>query len=409
MQPAPAQNATGPWRLASRASGAQPSLILQLNARAKALAAAGRNIVFFAAGEPDFPTPAHVRRATAEAMEKGYTRYTATSGLIELRAAIARRMQADFGLTYEPEDLIVTSGAKMALYEVFQATCEPGDEVLVFAPYWASYPEIVALSGATPVFVPTFAEDGFLPDPDRVRRALTSRTRAVLLNSPGNPTGALFDRSTLEALARVLEDSGALVVSDDIYSRILFDGRRFQNLAQLSPEWKARTVVVNGVSKAYSMTGFRIGWAAGPRSIVSAMGCIQDQSTSSLTAFAQMGALAALDGPQDVVEAMTAEFEKRRDLLVPGLSAVEGVECPMPAGAFYAFPSIGKLLGRRFGDRRVDSAETLAEILLEEQDVALVPGDTFGAPEHLRLSFATSTSQVALGLQRLKEAFARMA
>ncbi len=403
MQPALADSRpSGPWRLASRAAKAQASLILAINARAKALAAAGRDVVLFGAGEPDFPTPPHIRRATADAMERGLTRYTATNGLAELRAAIAERLRLDLALAYAPEDVLVTAGAKMALYELFQATCEPGDEVVILSPHWVSYPEMVSLAGATPVFVPTLAEEGFRPDPERVRRALSPRTRAILLNSPGNPTGAVYDRQTLEALARVLEETDALVVSDDIYARILFDGRVFGNLAQLSPEWQARTVVIGGVSKAYAMTGFRIGWAAGPRGIVRAMGRLQDQSTSSPTAFAQAGALAALQGPQDVVTAMVSEFEQRRDAIVSGLNAIPGVRCGRPDGAFYAFPSVKELLGRRFDDRPMATPAALCEMLLDKLGVALVPGEPFGAPEHLRLSFATSMSEIARGLERLR-------
>jgi aspartate aminotransferase len=392
-----------PVRLSSRAQRARPSLILGINARAKALIAGGRDVVLFGAGEPDFPTAPHIRQATTEAMERGQTKYTASSGVQELRDAVCQTLKRDLSLSYAPDEVIVTTGAKMALYELFQAVCDEGDEVILFGPYWSSYAEIVALAGATPVIVPTAAENGFQPDPERLRRALTARTRVVLLNSPGNPTGAVYDRATLEALATVIETTSALVVSDDIYDKIVFDGRRFSNLAQLSPSWRARTVVINGVSKAYSMTGFRIGWAAGPKPVIAAMGRIQDQSTSGPTSFAQAGALAALTGPQEFVAAMAREFEQRRDLIVAGLREIPGVTCSSPGGAFYVLPSVESLLRRRLEGRVIDSSSVLAEVLLDRFGVALVPGDPFGAPNHLRLSFATSTSEIQRGLGRLRE------
>jgi aspartate aminotransferase len=359
--------------------------------------------VLFGAGEPDFPTPPHIRQGTADALERGYTRYTASNGIAELREAIAAKCQRDFGLTYAADEVIVTTGAKMALFEIFQAVCDPGDEVILFQPYWTSYAEIVGLSGAKAVFVPTREEDGFVPDPEVLRRALTPRTRVVLLNSPGNPTGAVLPRAVLERIAAVLEPTGALVVSDDIYEKIVFDGQRFSNIAQLSPEWKARTVVINGVSKAYSMTGFRIGWATGPKSVIAAMGRIQDQSTSGPAAFAQMGALAALTGPQEFVTTMRAEFEQRRNVIVDGLRNIPNVTCASPGGAFYVMPSIGRYLGRRFEGKTIDTSMALAELLLERFGVAVVPGEAFGAPEHLRLSFATSTAEIRKGLDRLRD------
>lgn len=408
--PRPASVAPEPrtLRLAERVRRAQPSLILAINARAKALAAQGRDVVLFGAGEPDFPTPPHIRRATAEAMEHGFTRYTASNGLPDLRSAIAQTLRQDLGLGYTPEQVIVTTGAKMALYELFQATCEAGDEVVLLGPYWGSYADMVTLAGATPVVVPSRAADGFQPDPAKLARALGPRTRVVLVNSPSNPTGAVYDRATLEALATVMERTDALVVSDDIYEKILYDGRTFANLAQLSPAWHARTVVINGVSKAYSMTGFRIGWAAGPREVIAAMGRVQDQSTSNPTAFAQMGALAALQGPQEFVPAMVGEFQQRRDAIVERLNAIEGIDCPTPGGAFYVFPSVAGLLGRRFEDRVIQTPMQLCELLLERFGLALVPGEPFGVGDHVRLSFATSMNEIVRGLGRLKDGLAQL-
>lgn len=402
MSNARSHDKADPLRLAARAVRAKASQILSLNARVKALTATGRDIVLFGAGEPDFPTPPHIRHATTEALERGATRYTATAGIIELREAIAARLAADQGLAYAPDQLIVTTGAKMALFELFQAICDEGDEVILLAPYWATYAEIVGLAGGVSVVVRTHAADGFLPDPELVRRAITPRTRAILLNSPGNPTGAVLDRAALEGLAGVLEDSGALIVSDDIYEKILYDGRTFSNFAQLSPGMKARTVVINGVSKAYSMTGFRIGWAAGPKKIIAAMSRVQDQSTSGPVAFAQYGALAALTGPQEFVKPMVAEFERRRNAIVAGLRAIPGVRCTSPGGAFYALPSVAGVLGRHFEGKPVNTPAELCELLLERFDVALVPGEAFEAAEYVRLSFATSMTEIDRGLARVR-------
>lgn len=404
MAPLTSTAGSTPLRLSERATRVQGSAILAINGRAKALIAQGRDVVLLGAGEPDFPTPAHIIEATTAALARGVTRYTASNGTADLREAISQTLKREQGLQYPSSDIIVTSGAKMALFEVVQATCNPGDEVLLMSPYWTSYSEIVGLAGAVPTLVPTRAENDFLPDPDLVRRALSPRTRLIFLNSPGNPTGAVYPAETLQALARVLADTNVLVLSDDIYSRILFDGRRFANIAQLGSDWQARTVIVSGVSKTYSMTGFRIGWAAGPRDVIAAMGRIQDQSTSNPTAFAQTGALAALTGPQDAVATMAAEFERRRTLIVDGLNAIEGITCARPGGAFYALPSIAPLLTRRFEDRPIGTPSRFAEILLERFELALVPGEPFGAMEHLRLSFATSEAEIRRGLARLREA-----
>ncbi len=398
----------GPQRLSTRALQASASIILAINARARDLIARGQDVVLFGAGEPDFPTPGHIVEATRKALADGMTRYTASNGIADLRAAIASGVERDLKLTYRPEEVIVTTGAKMALFEVLQATCEPGDEVLLLAPYWTSYAEMVVLAGARPVVVPARSEDAFLPDPDRIRAALTPRTRAIILNAPGNPTGAVYPRETLEQLARVLAPTNILVISDDIYEKILFDGRRFANIAQLGPEWQARTVVVNGASKAYSMTGFRIGWALGPREIIAAMGRIQDQSTSNPASFAQAGALAALTGPQDEVRARAAEFERRRDAMVGGLRSIPGLTCTSPGGAFYAFPSVAGVLRRPIAGQHVRTPTELAELLLDRFGLAVVPGEPFAAPEHLRLSFATSQAEIARGLARLGEALAEV-
>lgn len=393
-------------RLSQRALDVQPSATLAMNARAKALVSAGRDLVLFGAGEPDFPTPPHIIEATARALHEGRTRYTPTSGIPELRSAVATRLDRTLGLAYRPEDVIVTPGAKMALYELFQVLCAPGDEVVIFAPYWVSYPDMVRLAGGTPVIVPTRAEDDFLPDPARLAAALTPRTKLVILNSPGNPTGAVYPRETLEALTRVLEPTNAMIVSDDIYDRIRFDGRPLVNVAQF-PGWQDRTIIVNGVSKTWAMTGFRIGWAVGPSSVIAAMGRVQDQATSNATTFAQYAALAALQGPEESLGAMVDAFRERRDVMVSALRAIPGVTCPMPGGAFYALPSIAGVLGKKLGDRRITTDLELCEALLDH-GLALVPGTPFGAPGHVRLSYATSMEEIRKGLERLRVALSPM-
>lgn len=395
-------------RLSSRSGRVQPSPTLALNARAKALQAEGKDLVAFGAGEPDFPTPAHIVEATVQALKDGQTRYTPSAGIPKLRAAIADQMKRGLGLEYKPEQVIVGTGAKMVLYELFQALLDEGDEVIVPAPYWVSYPDMVALAGGKSVIVQTSAADGFVPDPEKIRAAITPRTRAIVINSPSNPTGAVWPREALEAIARVLEGTDIVVISDDIYDRIIFDGRAFSNIAQLGAEWQERTVVVNGVSKAYAMTGFRIGWAAGPRALIGAMNKVQDQSTSGPTTCAQFGALAALTGPQEPVEQMRQAFSARRDVIVAGLNAIPGVECPNPGGAFYAFPSIASHLGKSYNGRVLDTDAAISEVLLEDFGLAVVPGEPFGAPGFLRLSYATSLDEIRKGVERLGKGLAAL-
>lgn len=388
-------------RLSSRVERVQPSPTLALNTRAKALQAEGRDLVAFGAGEPDFPAPAHIVEATARALENGATRYTPSAGIPELREAIAAQMKTKLGLEYDVEETIVGTGAKMVLYEAFQALLDEGDEVLVPAPFWVSYPDMIALAGGRSVIVPTSAEDGFVPTAESIRKAITPRTKAIVINSPSNPTGAVWPRQALESIAKVLEGTDIVVISDDIYDRILFDGRKFTNIAQISPEMKARTLVVNGVSKSYAMTGFRIGWAAGPRTLVAAMNKVQDQSTSGPTSVSQWGALAAITGPQQPVEEMVAAFSKRRDVIVELLNAIPGVECATPGGAFYAFPSIKPHLGKSYQGRKLNSDSAVSEVLLEHFGLAVVPGAPFGAPGFLRLSYATSLDEIRRGVERL--------
>jgi len=391
-------------KLARRLNAIKPSPTLALNARAKALAAAGEDVVGLAAGEPDFDTPEHVKRAAVKALEEGFTKYTATAGMPELRAAICDKLKADNGFSYAPEQVVVSNGAKQCLYNCFQALLDEGDEVILFTPAWMSYPEMVALAGGTPVAVPTREEDGWVPDPERLARAITPRTRAVIVNSPSNPTGAVLQPGALGALATVLErHPDIVVVTDDIYEKLLYTGRPFVDILNVAPQLADRTLVVNGMSKAFAMTGWRLGYAAGPKALVLGMGLVQDQSTSNASSIAQRAALAALRGPQDTVEAMAREFQARRDLFVAGLRALPGVRIRPPEGAFYLFPSFHGLLGKRHRGKALQGSQQLSEVLLDDYRLAAVPGEPFGGEGHLRLSFAASRATIEKGLGRLRD------
>ncbi len=391
-------------RLSRRLDPIKPSATLALNAKAKALVQQGVDVVGFAAGEPDFDTPAFIGEAGIEAIRSGFTRYTATAGIPELRKAICEKLARDNQLTYTPEQILVSSGAKHSLYNIFQALLNEGDEVVIFAPYWVSYPEMVQLAGGKPVIVETREEDGFAPDPEAFRRALGPKTRAVIINSPSNPTGAVISREALAALGRVLEDfPEVLVVSDDIYEKLRYVDGPFVNIANAAPALAERTVVVNGMSKAFAMTGWRLGYAAGPKTLIAGMQTIQDQSTSNASSVTQKAGLAALLGPSDEIDRMVTEYRARRDLVVDRLNAIPGISCRLPEGAFYVFPNVSGLYGRRSGEKRIEDSLTLSQVLLEDFRVAAVPGAPFGAPAHLRLSFVTSRETLEKGLSRIED------
>lgn len=400
--PTSSQSGLSPVQLSSRAKAVKPSPTLALNARAKAMAAKGIDVVSFAAGEPDFDSPPHVKRAAAEALERGQTKYTATAGIPELRAAISEKLKRDNALVYAPEEILVTVGAKQALYNAFQALVDEGDEVVIVSPYWVSYPDMVRLAGGVPVIVPTREEDNWAPSADALRKALTPRTKAVVLNSPSNPTGGVLSEQNLREIAEALADHTCVVVSDDIYEKLLYGNEPFRNILHVAPQLRDRTLVVNGFSKAFSMTGWRLGYAAGPRVIISAMQMIQDQATSNATSFAQAGAVAALQGPQDALERMRVEFAARRDLMVQGLNAIDGFTTRTPDGAFYVFPNVTALCVRRYKGERIGGSVRLSEILLEDFHLAAVPGEPFGAEFYLRFSFATSRAVIEKGLERLR-------
>jgi len=395
-------------KLAARAGRIVPSPTLSITATAKNMLAQGIDVIDFASGEPDFDTPDYAKQAASAAMAAGFTKYTASSGIEELRRAIADKLAADHGLRYDLSQILVSCGAKHSLYNVAQALFETGDEVIIPSPFWVSYQDQVLLNDATPIFLPTQETDGYALTRDALERCVTSRTKAIIINSPGNPTGATYDRKTLEEVAAVAERRDLLIISDEIYEKILYDGARHISIASLGPEIAARTVVVNGVSKAYAMTGWRIGYAAGPKELITAMGNIQSQSTSNPTSISQKAAVAALRGGDAFPKQMVVEFDRRRRLMVERLNKMAGVSCRMPGGAFYAFPNVSGLFGRRHEHGSLASAADLAGYLLKEARVALVPGEPFGSASHIRLSYATSMDAISRGMDRMAEAIGRL-
>ena len=394
--------------LADRLKTLAPSSTLAVQAKAKELRARGIDVISFGAGEPDFDTPQRIKDAAVEALRRGQTKYTEVGGIPELRAAVGAKLKRDNGLDYEPADVLISCGAKHTLFNVAVALLNPGDEVLVPSPYWVSYPEQARLVGGVPVPVPTAEATGFDLDPDRLRAAVTARTKVIVLNSPNNPTGAVFSRETVEAVARLAVERGLWVVSDECYEALTFEGRHF-SIASLGPEIKARTLVINTCSKAYAMTGWRIGYAAGPRELIRAMTDVQSQVTSNPSSIAQWAAVEALSGPQDEVAKMAGEFDRRRRLIIAGLNALPGVCCVMPRGAFYAFANVTGLFGRRIDGQALQGSVDVTAFLLEHARVAVVPGLDFGSDAHVRLSYATSDGLIREGLARMDGAIQTLA
>src|SRR5678816_4900529 len=395
-------------KLAARAGRIAPSPTLAMAATAKAMAAQGIDVIDFSTGEPDFDTPEPVKAAAEAAIRAGFTKYTPSSGIDELRQAIIDKLEAEQGLRYEKSQVLVSCGAKHSLYNLAEALLEAGDELIIPVPYWVSYADQTLLNDATPVFLPTREEEGYAIDVHDLERLITARTKAIIVNSPCNPTGATYDRKTLERLAELALRRDLLLISDEIYEKVLYDGVAHVSIASLGPEIAAQTVVINGVSKAYAMTGWRVGYAAGPKDLITAMGNIQSQSTSNPCSISQKAAVAALRFGEPFTKQMVAEFDRRRRAIVEGLNAIPGVSCSMPGGAFYAFPNIQGVLGKHGPTGPVNAPTDLASYLLNSAQIAVVPGEPFGSQSHIRLSYATSMDTITNGLKRLRGALEKL-
>lgn len=394
--------------VSERIRAINPSPTLAINAKAVSMRQAGVDVISFGVGEPDFDTPRHIRQAGVRAIEDGFTRYTAVGGIPELKEAIVEKLRSDNNLSYEREEVMVSCGGKHVLYNLAQATLNPGDEVIIPAPYWVSYPPIVVLAGASPVIVETGEAEDFKLSPDALEESITARTKLLVLNSPSNPTGSLYTHRELERLAEVILRHDISVVSDEIYEKLIFDGKPFCSIAQVSEELKGKVFVVNGVSKTYAMTGWRIGYVAGAREVIAGMTKIQSQSTSNPNSIAQKAAIAALTGPQDSVGHMVQAFDERRKYLVGRLNAIPGIHCNMPVGAFYAFPNFGHYFKTDPQGRDIKGSANLCEYLLTEARVALVPGIAFGADDFVRFSYATGLEAIKEGVDRIEEALKRL-
>lgn len=398
-----------PIKIASRLDPIKPSITLAVTAKAAKLKAAGVDIVSFGAGEPDFDTPDHIKAAAQDSLSKMVGKYTEVGGILPLRTAIAAELSKVHNTPISPEQILVSTGAKHSLYNLFMALLDPGDEVLIPAPYWVSYPDMVMLAGGRPVILPTSADENFAVTAQAVADACTPRTRAIILNNPSNPTGAVYSRTQLEALAKVVVEKDILVISDDIYRQLVYGNAQYISIASLSAEVAKRTILVDGVSKTYAMTGWRIGYTAGPQPLIAAMAKIQGQSTSNPTHISQIATLAALTGPQDCVATMRQAFDERRLEMVRLLREIPNVTCPEPHGAFYAFPDLSAFIGKKAVDGSVlDDDVQLCDWLVEVGKVAVVPGSGFGAPGHVRLSYACSMANIQKGLARLRDALASL-
>ncbi len=388
-------------RLADRALQISPSPTLAIDARAKQMMAAGEKVINFGVGEPDFDTPEHIKAAAVDAIRAGMTKYTPVAGTVELKKAIVQKLRRDQNLEYDPAQIVVSVGAKHSLYNAIQVLCQPGDEVILPAPYWVSYLEQIKLAGARPVIVNTAMENGFKLTPAGLSAAVTSHTRLLILNSPGNPTGAVYTGAELQALAEIILKHEMAVISDEIYEKLIYDGLEHISIVSLSPALKERTVIINGVSKAYAMTGWRIGYAAAPLPVASAMADLQSHATSNPASIAQQAAVAALAGPQEPLGQMVAEFASRRDYMLERLLIIPGLVCNRPGGAFYLFPNVQAYFGWPYQGKVIRSASDLAEVLLDEARVAVVPGAAFGNDNYFRLSYATSLKNIEDGLNRM--------
>jgi len=395
--------------LSKRADSLKPSPTLAITAKEKVLRAQGLDIAGFGAGEPDFDTPQHIKQAAIDAINEGFTKYTAVAGIDPLKDAIIEKFKSDNDLAYKREEIIVSCGGKHGLYNLFQALFQEGDEVIVPTPYWVSYPPMLELAGAKPVIMDTDERDDYQVTEDLLKKYLTKNTKAIILNYPSNPVGSVYTLENLTRIGRIAVENNLYIISDEIYEKLAYDGYKHTSIATIDNAFKERTIIAHGVSKTYSMTGWRIGFAAGPKEIISAMANIQSQSTSNPTSISQRAAVAALTGPQDFITTMVGEFRKRRDYLVAEMRSIPGVTCYNPRGAFYVFPNFNAILGRKHEGTVIGTSTELTKLLLEVFHTAVVPGVEFGKEGYLRLSFATSMEVIKKGVDRIKEAVAALA
>lgn len=394
--------------LSNRAKGLKPSPTLAINAKAKAMQAQGIRVVSFGAGEPDFDTPENIKRAAIKSIEQGFTKYTAVGGIDELKDAVIQKFQRDNQLTYKRSQILISCGGKHSFYNLAQALFDRGDEVIIPAPYWVSYPPMVALAEATPVIIETKEENGFKVTTEDLKKAITPRTKALVLNSPCNPTGSSYTKKELEKIAEIALSRGFYVISDEIYEKIVYDGFEFRSIASLGEEIKGRTIIVHGVAKTYAMTGWRIGYTAGSEEIISAMSNIQSQSTSNPTSISQKASVEALIGPQDEVKKMVSAFAQRRNYIVDRLNEIPGISCFKPIGAFYVFPNFSEYYGKSYQGKKISNSTDLADYFLDVAKVAVVPGVEFGADPFERLSYATSMEDIREGVDRIEESLKKL-
>lgn len=389
-------------KLSKRAANIKSSITLEITAKAKKMQDQGLNVIGFGAGEPDFDTPDNIKKAGIEAIERGLTRYTAASGTDQLKDSVIWKFKNENGLAYDRSQILISCGAKHSLHNCIQALIEEGDEVIITTPYWVSYPDLVELSGGTPIFINTEESNGFKAKIEDLKKATTNKTKMFILNSPSNPTGAVYSIEELQEIAKWAVESDIVVLSDEIYEKLIYDGEKHHSIASINKDIYERTIVINGVSKAYAMTGWRIGYAAGPKDIIKAMSNIQSHATSNPTTMCQHASIEAIKGDQNQVELMVKEFDKRRIAMVDMINSIPGMSCVKPKGAFYVMANISKLKGQKIGEVVIEDSAHLCQVLLDKAQVACVPGSGFGDDDFIRLSYATSMDNIVEGLKRIK-------
>jgi len=390
--------------ISNRVKSINPSQTLAITAQALKMKREGKKVISFAAGEPDFDTPKNIKEEAISAIKQGFTHYTDNSGIIELKEAVIGKLKKDNKVEYKPAEIIISNGAKQCLFNALLTVCNPEDEVLLPTPYWVSYTEQIKFAQAVPIFINTYQEDAFKLSATQVEEKISSKTKLLILNSPNNPTGAVYEMEELKKIAQLLVKYDIYCIGDEIYEKLIYDEAEHFTIASLSNEVKAKTIIINGVSKSYAMTGWRIGYAAGPEDIISGMGKIQGHSTSNPNSIAQKASVEALNGRQETIEEMRREFDQRRKYMVEKLNQIKGVSCLKPSGAFYAFPNVSKILekGVKYNGKRIINSFDLADFILKEAEVALIPGSAFEAEGYLRLSYATSMEDVKEGLDRIE-------